>query len=175
MEVRWHPILIGVTVMKLMGLPPILDIPLKGNYIKREVARYQTLYHVATRRDPSHAPISALAASRAMALLSRENDATAVLFAKACYHAYWQDEVDLGQGRSGSINSHSSPACRQRSRGAILGNAGKEALHAEMDDAVARGVFGSPFFIIHDEPFFGVDKMELMEFWLYKNEPARTL
>ena len=35
-----------------------------------------------------------------------------------------------------------------------------------MTQAIASGVFGSPFVIINDEPFFGVDKFELIERWL---------
>ena len=33
-------------------------------------------------------------------------------------------------------------------------------------DGLARGVFGSPFFIVDGEPFFGVDKLELVDEWL---------
>lgn len=39
-------------------------------------------------------------------------------------------------------------------------------LRGEVDRAVSRGVFGSPFFLVDDEPFFGVDKLELIDLWL---------
>lgn len=39
-------------------------------------------------------------------------------------------------------------------------------LRGEVDAAVARGVFGSPFVIADGEPFFGVDNLELLEEWL---------
>ena len=39
-------------------------------------------------------------------------------------------------------------------------------LRAGVDQSLARGVFGSPFFIIDGEPFFGLEKMELVEEWL---------
>ena len=32
--------------------------------------------------------------------------------------------------------------------------------------ALARGVFGSPFFIVDGEPFWGVDRMPMIEDWI---------
>ena len=39
-------------------------------------------------------------------------------------------------------------------------------LRAAVDRSLARGVFGSPFFIVDGEPFFGLEKMELVDEWL---------
>jgi len=49
---------------------------------------------------------------------------------------------------------------------AIHGEEGSALLRAAVDRSLAKGVFGSPFFIIDGEPFFGLDKMELIEEWL---------
>jgi 2-hydroxychromene-2-carboxylate isomerase len=165
LALRWHPILIGVTVMKLMGMAPILDIPLKGAYMKRELRRYCELFEVKLQRDASAAPISALAASRALALLLQQHDDAALPFAKACYHSYWQQCLDLNQQDTVLALAQSSGAAASNIE-LMAGDASKNALRFEMDQAVARGVFGSPFFIIDEEPFFGVDKLELMELWL---------
>jgi 2-hydroxychromene-2-carboxylate isomerase len=35
-----------------------------------------------------------------------------------------------------------------------------------VDDSLAKGVFGSPFFIVDGEPFFGVEKLPVVEQWL---------
>lgn len=164
---RWHPILVGVTVMKVMGLPPLFDIPLKGDYVKREVARYQDLFKIALARDPAKPPVTALAASRAMALLSRIDHDAAVQFAHAAYAAYWQEEADLNQPATvAAIAISAGVSASEIDR--ICGDAAKTALREEMDEAVAKGVFGSPFFLIDGEPFFGVDKLELIEMWLLR-------
>ena len=42
--VEWHPMLLGVSVMKAMGLKPLLDTPLKGPYTERDVLRYARLH-----------------------------------------------------------------------------------------------------------------------------------
>jgi 2-hydroxychromene-2-carboxylate isomerase len=42
----------------------------------------------------------------------------------------------------------------------------KARLREATDEALARGVFGSPFFIVDDEPFWGHDRLEHVERWL---------
>jgi 2-hydroxychromene-2-carboxylate isomerase len=42
----------------------------------------------------------------------------------------------------------------------------KERGKKEVDAAIAAGVFGSPFFIVDGEPFWGVDRMPMMEAWI---------
>jgi 2-hydroxychromene-2-carboxylate isomerase len=45
-----------------------------------------------------------------------------------------------------------------------------DVARADLRDAVAaslaRGVFGSPFFIVDGEPFWGSDRLELLDEWL---------
>ena len=42
----------------------------------------------------------------------------------------------------------------------------KERLKAEVDAAIARGVFGSPYIVIDGEPFWGSDRLEQVDRWL---------
>ena len=40
--VNWNPMLLGVTVVKVMGLRPVMETPLKSDYLERDVMRYAT-------------------------------------------------------------------------------------------------------------------------------------
>ncbi|HEY2111480.1 MAG TPA: DsbA family protein, partial [Dongiaceae bacterium] len=42
----------------------------------------------------------------------------------------------------------------------------KAALRDATDQALARGVFGSPFFIVDGEPFWGHDRLGQLDRWL---------
>jgi 2-hydroxychromene-2-carboxylate isomerase len=42
----------------------------------------------------------------------------------------------------------------------------KERLRAEVDAAIERGVFGSPYIVIDGEPFWGSDRLDQVEKWL---------
>lgn len=42
----------------------------------------------------------------------------------------------------------------------------KERARKEVDAAIAAGVFGSPYFVVDGEPFWGVDRMPMLEDWV---------
>ncbi|MGE4335860.1 MAG: 2-hydroxychromene-2-carboxylate isomerase [Pigmentiphaga sp.] len=165
-EALWHPLLLGVTVLQIMGLKPIPDTPLKGDYAVRELLRYQRRHGQVIGRDLFRPPMAPLPPARLMAGLLRLEPAQAKPFARAVLKAYWREGREIrGAEALQSIGKEAGiPA-------ALLARAGdnelaRDALRDEMDQAVARGVFGSPFVIVDDEPFFGVDKFELIDEWL---------
>ena len=41
-----------------------------------------------------------------------------------------------------------------------------DALRRENEQAIARGVFGSPFVIVDGEPFWGLDHLDQVDRWL---------
>jgi len=57
---------------------------------------------------------------------------------------------------------------REEVSGAFSDTATKARLKAEIDLAEARGVFGSPFFIVEGEAFWGNDRLPQLERWLEK-------
>jgi len=48
----------------------------------------------------------------------------------------------------------------------LKGEAIKERMKAEVESAMRSGVFGSPHFVVDGEPFWGVDRIPVMEEWL---------
>ena len=42
----------------------------------------------------------------------------------------------------------------------------KDLAKRHVDTALARGVFGSPFFIVDGEPFWGCDRIPMLEAWI---------
>jgi 2-hydroxychromene-2-carboxylate isomerase len=57
-------------------------------------------------------------------------------------------------------------ASREEVLAAVNDQAVKDRLKAEVDAALARGVFGSPFIFVDDEPFWGNDRLNQVEAWL---------
>ncbi|MCK9510096.1 MAG: 2-hydroxychromene-2-carboxylate isomerase [Pigmentiphaga sp.] len=165
-EVRWHPLLLGVTVLQIMGLKPIPETPLKGDYAVRELLRYQRRHGQSIGRDLFLPPMAPLPPARLMAALLRLEPAQAKPFARAVLRAYWRDGRQIhGAADLQTIGVAAGIPAALLAR-ASDGALAREALRDEMDQAVARGVFGSPFVIIDGEPFFGVDKLELIDEWL---------
>ena len=42
----------------------------------------------------------------------------------------------------------------------------KDKTRTEVDAAIAKGVFGSPYIVVDGEPFWGVDRFDQLERWL---------
>ena len=111
---------------------------------------------------PEPFPFFALAASRACYWVEEPSQAKAL--AKAVYHAAFGEgrditpvpvvaEIARGLGIEGLEQGLEQPAT-------------KAALRDATDQALARGVFGSPFFFVDGEPFWGHDRLGQLDRWL---------
>jgi 2-hydroxychromene-2-carboxylate isomerase len=61
--VIWRPLLLGVTVKQAMGLPALLETPLKGAYVFHDAAGSARFYGLPWR-PPSPMSFSSVAAGR---------------------------------------------------------------------------------------------------------------
>jgi 2-hydroxychromene-2-carboxylate isomerase len=166
-EARWQSMLTGVSVVKVMGMKPIPEIPLKGPYSRRDLLRYTRRHGIVLKRDLSAPPSHPIPAGRAFHWLDASDPARAKRFAATLFAASWQEGRDIGNPDEVARIGEAVGADRAALSAAIAsGGAGDTLLRAAVDRSLACGVFGSPFFIVEGEPFFGLEKMELLEEWL---------
>ena len=161
---RWRPMLLG-PVFKITGQPPLVDIPMKGEYSKRDFARSARLHGVEYHHPPRF-PIGTVAGCRAFYWLDDRDPALARRFAKALYRAYFVDGIDIGPAAAVADVARAAGANADALAGALEDPALKERAKKEVDAAIAAGVFGSPFFVVDGEPFWGVDRMPMLERWV---------
>lgn len=164
--VDWRPLLLGVTVLKIMGLPAVPKTPLKGAYAGRQLARYLRRHGLVLGREPGAAPMNPLPSGRLFAWLKAHAPEHAKPAARAIFDAYWIQALAMDDpvALRGVVLGAGVPAPV-----VDAGMASPEAaalLKAQVDAAIAAGAFGSPFVIADGEPFFGVDNFELLEAWL---------
>lgn len=95
LECEWHPILLGVSVLKVMGLPPIAEVPLKGAYIRNDANRYSRRHKVKLGRPLGAPQINPLLPARIISWLKLENILLAQNLAAELYSAHWQDDRDI--------------------------------------------------------------------------------
>jgi 2-hydroxychromene-2-carboxylate isomerase len=151
--VSWRPMLLGAA-FKLTGGQPLPSIPIKGEYAKRDFLR-SARFHGVPLKIPSVFPISGLAACRAFYSL---NEKDRVALAKALLRAYFVDDLNIGEADNVLKVADSL--------GFKVDLSLKEKTKAEVDAAIARGVFGSPYFVVDGEPFWGIDRFDQLERWL---------
>jgi 2-hydroxychromene-2-carboxylate isomerase len=162
--VDWHPMLLGVA-FKETGMAPLTAIPLKGEYSKRDFLRTARLNGIRFRM-PEKFPVATQAPARIMLWLKRSDPALAVRVAKAIYHAYFVEGADISAPDAAAAIAAKEGVDPVAARAAVDEPANKEALKREVEGAIARGVFGSPFVFVDGEPFWGFDRFDQIERWL---------
>ena len=162
--VQWHPFLLGVT-FKLTGLAPLPTIPLKGAYSAHDIAR-SARYFDLPYRQPSSFPIPTQHAARSFLWLDERNPQQAREFGLAAYRAYFVDDVNISD-LSAVLDIAARVGVDRDVLSAVLAGAEiKTRLIAEVEQGLARGVFGSPFIFVDGEAFWGADRLPQVERWL---------
>jgi len=151
--VTWRPMLLGAA-FKVSGAGPLPSVPLKGEYSKRDFLR-SARFHGVPFRIPDVFPISTLHACRAFYATGN------VPLAKALFKAYFVDNVNIGE-----VDTVLRIAASLGLKPDLNDPALKDKTRAEVDAAVARGVFGSPYIVVDGEPFWGMDRFDQLERWL---------
>ena len=164
-ECRWHSMLLGISVLKVMGMKPLPSYPLKGAYLARDLQRAARRQTVVLNKFPQQA--SPVPAGRCFHWLKQQDEALAQSFARAALNAYWRQGSDIGTPEAVATIAERVGADAAAALSAITEGEGDRLLRAAVAQSMEKGVFGSPTFIVDEkEPFFGLEKMELVEEWL---------
>ncbi len=163
-SLKWRPILLG-PVFKITGQPPLIEIPMKGAYSRMDFSRSARRLNVPYRH-PEKFPIGTVAACRAFYWTDDRDPAQARELAKALYRAYFQEGRDIGPAATVTEIAKSVGIEGAALAAALEDPAVKQRVKDEVDAAIAAGVFGSPFFVVDGEPFWGVDRVPMIEEWI---------
>jgi 2-hydroxychromene-2-carboxylate isomerase len=163
--VEWKPVLIGITILKIMGMKPQPETPLKGDYLRHDVPRVARLFGVPFNYHKLTG-VNSVAACRAFLWIGERDAALARRFAHAIFKRLWVDGRDITPVDAVVEVASSLGVPAGELREALGTEAIKATLKNAVDYAVSRGVFGVPFFIADGEPFWGGDRLWMLEHWL---------
>lgn len=165
-EVEWTSMLVGVSVLKVMGLPPIVELPLKGPYVINDALRYARQHRVPFHRGVSQRASRPLDAGRAFAWARQVDAVRAKRLAGRIFDSYFVRCLDISEDRilrscleECELSWAAFESARAQGQAADL-------LRRNVEESLRCGVFGSPFFIVDGESFFGVEKLSVVEDWL---------
>ena len=163
-SVLWRPFTLGAA-FKVTGAQGLSRTPLQGEYARHDWQRLARLRGVAFKLPERH-PKVGLPAIRAFYHIERTDPHAAARLAKQIIVGYFRDELDtddpnaiarqaslLGLDHDMTLAGMSDPEVKAIAR-----------QHGE--NAVARGVFGSPWMFVDGEPFWGSDRLAMVEQWL---------
>ena len=163
-QVTWRPVLLG-PMFKAAGTAPLIGVPLKGPYSARDFLRTARFLKIPYTQ-PTAFPIGTQNAGRAFYWLTDRDAAKAQQFAQACYATYFGLGIDITSAEKIADIAATLGEDRAAVLAAIADPVVKERLKNEVDAALAKGVFGSPFIIIDGEPFWGNDRLDQVDKWL---------
>lgn len=162
--VQYKPTLLGAA-FRLSGQRPLTEIPVKGQYSRRDFARSARFAGIAFCM-PEPFPIATVQAARALLVLQQERPDLASQFVHAAFRAYFVDGRNIAQGE---VLREVLQRCGADADSVLEATAQpqiKERLKAAVDESLARGVFGAPFIFVDGEPFWGNDRLPQIERWL---------
>ncbi|PZQ53174.1 MAG: disulfide bond formation protein DsbA [Phenylobacterium zucineum] len=157
--IDYQPMLLG-GVFKATGNHSPAEVPAKGAWTSRDLARFAAKYDVPFTRNP-HFPINTLHLMRGAAGLQDDPRFTAYL--DAVFDAMWLQPRNLGDPAEMPPVLARAGLTGDEFRALIEAEDTKARLKATTERAVARGVFGAPTFFVGDEMFFGQDRLEWVE------------
>lgn len=163
-EVEWKPIMIG-SAFKASGNQPLVNQPMKGEYSRHDWERMARLMG-APYRFPDPFPVAALPPSRAYWWLAAKDKDLAKSYARAVCLAYFAENMDISKPEVACALAAPLGIEPGDLAAAIQTPECKAKLKDETEAAITRGVFGSPFFFVDGEGFWGADRLWMVRSWL---------
>ncbi|HFO1400389.1 TPA: 2-hydroxychromene-2-carboxylate isomerase [Pseudomonas aeruginosa] len=159
--VNWVPFRLGITVTKIMGIKPLLDTPLKGQYLRGDIQRLAMAFSVPLCSDLQ--VFNPLPAQRVFHSVPQELAGT---MAKKLLHARWAEGRRLDELESLVQIAGECGIDRDVVEQALVATETKEATTRSTGLAIELGVFGSPTCVVDRELFWGVDRLWLLDSYL---------
>jgi len=142
-------------------------VPLPQRPWQRQEYRLQELPRIARRRGrplnvhPRHWPTDQLPSMLALCAASKAGGGDLGAAVLAMGRACWAEEKDLADPNvvaAALQEAGFDPALAEDP-----GPEAQEIFEANTEEAVARGVFGAPFYIVGEERFWGQDRLEYLD------------
>ncbi|HLJ63812.1 MAG TPA: 2-hydroxychromene-2-carboxylate isomerase [Stellaceae bacterium] len=165
--VLWRPFTLGAA-FKITGAQGLSRTPLKRDYARRDWERLARLKGLVFNLPEKH-PRVGLAAIRAFYHLERSNTHAAAVLAKHIILGYFEDGLDIDDPNAiAGFTSSLLGLSPDMILAGIADTEVKAIARQRGEQAVARGVFGSPWIFVDGEPFWGCDRLPMVEDWLVR-------
>ncbi len=164
-RIDWHPFLLKATVIETMGLPPLLETPLKGHYSLHDAKR-SARYHGLSISANARFGFSSVKAERAVLWTRARSPEDVGALVLALYRRHWRDGADISEPDVIVDVAADLGLPRDEVVAALDDPWVKAALHDEVSAAIELGVFGSPTVRVDGEMFWGSDKLDMVDAWL---------
>lgn len=158
-QIVWRPILLG-GVFKASGNRSPVEIPAKGKWLQQDLLLWARHHGVAFSHNPFF-PINTLTLMRGAVGLQPQGP----IFHKyldAIFNAMWAEARNLGAADELAAVLRQAGIDADAFQATVDDPAVKEQLKKNTEEAVARGVFGAPTFLVGEQLFWGQDRLHFV-------------
>ncbi len=156
----WRPMLLG-GVFKATGNASPISVAAKGKWMLADLARFAKRYGVPLKLSTNF-PINTLPLMRGAVGLQMRQPADFQRYVTAIYEAIFGRGLAMGEPVVVAAELTAAGFDVAAFEGLIADPAVKQALVANTEEAVARGVFGAPTLFINGEMHFGQDRLDFV-------------
>ena len=155
-KINYKPILLGA-LLKLSGLKPLIDIPIKGKYMIRDCKLWAEKYNIEFKFN-NYFPIITLTLMRCVLVAEKEDFSEN--FINKVFDAIWKDGLNLNDNLIvekliKNLDINPKKFLLETTDAKI-----KDELKKRTDEAYDKGIFGVPSFIVNNKIFWGQDRLE---------------
>ena len=162
--VIWKPFLLGA-IFAINEQKPLKEQALKWDYSNHDIVRAARRYGIKWKL-PEVFPIPTHAAGRTFYWIHDLDEKLAKKFALHAYQKYFYEGLDIQSKKNVSKLVREFGLDPEECMEAIGSEAYKEKLKLVSAEAIKRNVCGSPFIFIGNEPFWGHDRLDMVDEWL---------
>lgn len=161
-SVRVLPVDLGKVFPVSGGLPLGKRAPQRQAYRLLELKRFSDWLQLPMHVQPRHFPVAGDDAARLIVAVDQAEGATAAMrLAGAVMAAVWAEQRDVANASTLAALLHENglaASLLQASREATA----NDAYEAHSQQAIDRGVFGSPTYVVDGEMFWGQDRLDFV-------------
>ena len=159
-SILWRPIHLANLMDRIGGMRPLDQNPARVAWYRQDIADRMAQHGLAYAPHPDY-PLRPSRALRACVYADEQGCADA--FVRAVMRGYWSEKRDISDFAVLQAMADEVGLGPRAVADVVADERYKTAVVENTDDAIARGVFGVPSFILEGKLFFGSDRMDLLD------------
>lgn len=171
MTIRPRPVDLGGVFETNGGLPFAKRHPVRLRYRMIELQRWQQMRNIPLNFKPAFFPTPPGLADKA-AIAFEMAGGNMLDFSMAVFQAMWVQDQNIAEEEVIAAVLDGFGADTSSVLDAARGPEVAEVYDANKTDAIAAGIIGSPCYVLKGEPFWGQDRLDLLEQAIASDRPA---
>jgi 2-hydroxychromene-2-carboxylate isomerase/predicted thioesterase len=163
----WRPVHLPRLIQAVDGRRPLEQNPAFLRWYQQDKADWAALLGLPLKQHPDF-PLRPARALRAACFVSKDSEMRGRMeaFVQRVARGYWAEEANIEDYAVLAALATEAGLDGARVAAGAQEAAAKEALAANLEQAIAKGLFGVPTVVLGDKLYFGNDRLELLELHL---------